>query len=129
MPKSVPRNNRTSSINRIAKRVLKTFGEDQDIMVAALPFTAIQNSLHTCATVKQSCSSLDLDSCLPFRVYTFQLISLTVWYSAGKNYGNNTQPKVKTSTYSSNRLKWLCAVLVKYSSVLHYAKGIKYVPP
>jgi len=88
-------------------------------MVAALPFTAIQNSLHTCATVKQSCSSLDLDSCLPFRVYTFQLISLTVWYSAGSNLS-------APSTYSSNRLKWLCAVLVKYSSVLHYAKGIKY---
>jgi len=30
---------------------------------------------------------------------------------------------------SISMLKWLCAVLVKYSSVLHYAKGIKNVPP
>jgi len=52
-------------------------------MLAVLSFTTIRNSLHTCATVKQSCYLVDPDSCLAFRVYTFQLISLTVWYSYG----------------------------------------------
>lgn len=56
--------------------ILKIFVEDQDIMVAVLPFTTIRNSLHTCATVRQSCFTLDADSCLPFRVSTFQLTSL-----------------------------------------------------
>lgn len=51
-------------------------------MLAVLSFTTIRNSLHTCATVKQSCYLVDPDSCLAFRVYTFQLISLTVWYSS-----------------------------------------------
>jgi hypothetical protein len=71
-------------------------------MVAALPFTAIQNSLHTCATVKQSCSSLDLDSCLPFRVYTFQLISLTVWYSAGR-FASNLNLLIKQAKMAMRR--------------------------
>lgn len=155
-------------------------------MLAVLSFTTIRNSLHTCATVKQSCYLVDPDSCLAFRVYTFQLISLTVWYSSCRYHTDITTlsflcapTTFQHSAHQSTRLelnhinqhakhllnfgqqhilllpirvhtfvstyfdllllrvhhirvkhaKMAMAVLVKYSSVLHYAKGIKRLLP